>query len=110
MQIYYLLDGKRAVPTDDRMAVNRLLESNTGRKVALTEVDGFVVSTIFLVINHQFLEGPPLLFETMVFRREGDKLGDGLAQLRYSTWEQAEAGHAELVAMVKAGKFAEPDA
>jgi hypothetical protein len=33
-------------------------------------------------------EGPPILFETMVFRN-----GSGDEQERYSSWDDAEAGH-----------------
>jgi hypothetical protein len=52
------------------------------------------VSTAFLMgINHRWLEGTdPLLFETMVFGGTMDN-----AQWRYSTWEQAEAGHQEVL-------------
>jgi hypothetical protein len=44
-------------------------------------------------INHRWLEDTdPLLFETMVF---GSTMNH--AQWRYSTWEQAEAGHQEVL-------------
>ena len=44
-------------------------------------------------INHRWLNGhDPLLFETMVFGGTMDH-----AQWRYSTWEQAEAGHQEVL-------------
>ena len=40
-------------------------------------------------INHRWVDGAePLLFETMVFGGTMDQ-----AQWRYSTWDQAEAGH-----------------
>jgi hypothetical protein len=55
------------------------------------------VSTVFLGLDHSFAswEGRPILFETMVFVGH-----DGVAQERYSTWEEAEAGHARWVAKV----------
>jgi len=47
------------------------------------------VSTVYLGLDHNFsAEGPPLIFETMVF---GGPLDD--EQERYSTQEQATEGH-----------------
>lgn len=44
-------------------------------------------------VNHRFLDdGEPILFETMVFGGTMD-----LTQRRYSTWEQAEVGHQEVI-------------
>jgi len=49
------------------------------------------VSTVFLGLNHRHWgEGPPILFETMVFP-ECDYCE------RYSTWKEAVAGHARVV-------------
>jgi hypothetical protein len=52
------------------------------------------VSTVFLGLDHNFgdLFGRPILFETMVFVGE-----DCVAQDRYRTWDEAEAGHARWV-------------
>jgi len=52
---------------------------------------------VFLGLNHSFGEGPPLLFETMVFGGALDQ-----EQARYTTWEQAEAGHKQMLARVSA--------
>lgn len=62
------------------------------------------VSTVFLSLDHAYHvgteKGPPLLFETMVFG-----LPDGGEyQERYSTWEEAEAGHKETVRRLKTGE------
>lgn len=57
------------------------------------EVD---VSTVFLGLDHSFGQGPPVLWETMVF---GGPL-DG-EQRRYTSEGEAKAGHAELLAAVK---------
>jgi hypothetical protein len=56
------------------------------------------VSTVFLIFDHAFgLEGvKPLLFETMIF---GGKRNDYCQ--RYATWDEAVAGHAEAVDLVK---------
>ena len=59
------------------------------RVVAKEEIEGSRVSTVFLGLDHNFFEeGPPLLFETMVFDGPLDQEMD-----RYSTWEEAETGH-----------------
>lgn len=57
------------------------------------------VSTVFIGLDFQFGEGPLLFFETMVFGGPHDQYTQ-----RYSTWGQAEAGHAWVVAALKAGK------
>lgn len=68
------------------------------RRVALTDLGGGVkISTVFLGIDHSFGEGPPLIFETMVFaNRAGEE-----AMWRYSTWAEAEAGHARAVELTQ---------
>lgn len=50
------------------------------------------VSTVFLGLNHAFGDGPPLIFETMVFGGPMDEYME-----RYSTEEEAAAGHAFVV-------------
>lgn len=46
------------------------------------------VSTVFLSLDHNWGDGPPILFETMIFGGEHDGY-----QERYRTWEEAEEGH-----------------
>ena len=54
---------------------------------------------MFLGLNHNFLrEGPPILFETMIFGGRLDHF-----QNRCATWAEAEAMHAEAVRLVRAG-------
>jgi hypothetical protein len=92
---FYILEGKKAVKVAslDEWARRTDLEN---RHVGLTEIKpGLTVSTVFLGLDHRhtiFGEGPPLLFETMVFEN-----GEGGHQERYSTWEEAEAGHNRIV-------------
>lgn len=67
------------------------------RHVAFTRIEkAITVSTVFLGLNHQYGEGPPILFETMVFGGVYD--GD---QMRYSTYLEAELGHATTVSIVR---------
>ena len=89
----YILVGQTAVPEPDLLTWARWMET-AQRRVALAHLpDGTKVSTVFLGLDHNFmLDGPPILFETMVFGGPHDQ-----DQERYSTWPEAEAGHAEIV-------------
>jgi len=91
----YVLDADRtAVRCDDLMAWARAFEDDAGRRVARTEVGPYTVSTVFLGIDHQFGDGPPLIFETMVFSQGAEEE----EQDRCSTWAEAEAMHKRYVA------------
>lgn len=59
---------------------------------------GIAVSTVFLGLNHQFGNGAPLLWETMVF----DQLPSFAESYcdRYSSLEEAKAGHQKAVEWV----------
>jgi hypothetical protein len=57
------------------------------------------VSTIFLGIDHAWGGGPPVLWETMIF---GDKSFFNDRQMRYTSREDALAGHKEMVEMILA--------
>jgi len=57
--------------------------------------DGKWVSTVWLGIDHNFGGGIPLIFETMVFPKKGE-YGE-LECRRYSTEQEAIAGHEEVV-------------
>lgn len=55
------------------------------------------VSTVFLGLDHNFDDnGPPLVFETMIFGGIHDQYQD-----RYSTIEEALAGHETAVQLVQ---------
>ena len=88
---YYILDGHKTKKTDDLKEWAECHGNIETRRVAKTEKNGVRVSTVFLGIDHSWGEGPPLLFETMVFGGEHD-----LEMERYTTWEEAEAGHKEM--------------
>lgn len=98
---YYVLKDKVAVGTNDVNEWVGMFERDE-RSVALTELpDGIRVSTVFLGLDYSFGDGPPLLFETMIF---GGKHSDYVD--RYSTWQQAEAGHAVAVALADGDRWA----
>ena len=58
--------------------------------------DGVTISTVFLGLDHAWGDGPPLLFETMIFGGSHDQY-----QERYSSKKEALAGHKQAVAMVE---------
>ena len=60
-----------------------------------TDLGDVWVSTVFLGLDHAYVAGPPVVYETMVFR-SGDF--DDLDCDRYHTRAEAEAGHAAMVA------------
>lgn len=100
MDKYILDENHKAVQEPDLLKWGKWNEKIENRRVANEIVnDKWRVSTVFLGIDHSFGEGEPLLFETMVF--EGDDATD-LDCARYSTWEQAVAGHAHMVEVWKA--------
>jgi hypothetical protein len=104
------------VPTNDQFKWAQFFEAVENRIVAKTRVSGLEVSTVFLGINYGSLAGTePLWFETMVFAdddrvmpREVEALlrrwGE-YQQQRYSTWAEAEEGHAQMVQIIKEGLF-----
>ena len=56
------------------------------------------VSTVWLGLDHRFGEGPPLIFETMIFGGPQDNW-----QERYSTEEEALTGHRRVVEALRSG-------
>ena len=98
MSHLYILDNKIPVPVEDTETWGRWFNNIENRRVAQTEETNWVVSTVFLGIDHRFTnQGAPQFFETQVFG------GDFHEQIwRYATWEEAEAGHKEVVALIKA--------
>ena len=66
--------------------------------VAKTKVGEVSISTVWLGLDHgSWDDGPPLIFETMIF---GDEYYRDY-QERYSTEEEALAGHEKAVALVR---------
>lgn len=106
----YILVGKAPVRVKDTLEWARWL-GQFDRHVAKTDVDECWVSTVFLGLDHNHSRrGPPLLFETMAFGplQPSEHFGGRLyrpeicSMDRYSTWDQAAAGHEKIVAEVRA--------
>jgi hypothetical protein len=73
--------------TADRRVAQDLDEGDAGKKVR--------VSTVFLGLDHRFGDGPPILWETLVF---GGALDGEMA--RYTSLADALAGHQAMCARV----------
>jgi hypothetical protein len=78
-----------------------LFDDHDIKVVAYTEIGPYRVSTVWLGLDHSWGHGPPLIFETMVFGPESAG-GYDMDCRRYSTEEQARAGHDETVTLVRA--------
>lgn len=89
----YTLDGHEPVPAYDILEFGKWLET-ADTTVGKTTVNGILVSTVFLALDHNFGGGTPILFESMLFA------GDDQSEMmqRYCTWDEAEEGHWRLVA------------
>jgi hypothetical protein len=68
------------------------------RSVARTEIGARVVSTVWLGLDHGLGDGPPMIFETMVFGPDGESEDCE----RYSTEAEALAGHGAMCARLEA--------
>lgn len=93
--MYAILKDKEVVPVDDIMEWAHMFADNKARIVEKTKIGEVEVSTVFLGIDHNFTQGSPLWFETMTFGDASEM------QKRYATWEEAQAGHDEIVAMLR---------
>jgi len=66
------------------------------RKLAADAIGSVKISTVFLGLNHAFDDGPPMLYETMIFGGPHDDY-----QERYHNKVAALAGHDRAVALVR---------
>lgn len=92
---HYVLDTDGRTPIKcDLMTWARSRENM--RHVAKEDVGDVRISTVFLGLDHSWGNGPPLLFETMIFGGKHDSYCE-----RCSTWEEAKVIHLQAVKMVK---------
>jgi len=78
-----MVEAGRRFETDDRR-----IAFDTVRRFGISAD----VSTVFLGLDHGWGDGPPILFETMIFGGPHDQ-----RQWRYSTIEEAREGHKAAV-------------
>lgn len=88
--MHYVLRGKEVVPIKDVIEWARSFERSK-RIIQQDDLKYVQVSTVFLGLDYNWSdEGPPLVFESMVFPGEREVQ-------RYATWDEAYDGHQELV-------------
>lgn len=96
--LYYYLDNNfnvvKARSTEEWMEHWDILE----RRVAEHQIGAYRISTVFLGLNHGHY-GKPLFFETMVF----DEDHKDVYMERYTTWDEATAGHNRIVEYIRTG-------
>jgi hypothetical protein len=95
--LYYVLEGHEVRPVEDVLTWGEWMRTAERRVEYTTLPSGTEVSTVFIGLDHSFREGPPVLFETLVFGGPCD--GE---MSRYATWQEATIGHAVMVAAVEA--------
>ena len=89
---HYILENGKPIPVDIVTFAKWNMTAN--RRVDFTIIeDGVEVSTVFLGLDHNFSsKGPPILYETMVFRND-----KGAECERYTSLIEAKAGHWRMV-------------
>jgi hypothetical protein len=115
-----ILNEKGEVVPCDLMTWARWLEEDHRHRVIVRDnlPHGYWISTVFLGLNHSYFSAPPLWFETMVFEPSDGKpspitgkihkLGNEAFCDRYTTLEEARAGH-EIIKAKWLGHFEQVD-
>jgi hypothetical protein len=98
MKMWYLLDDEgHPRPVDINSPESMAQWTMPGARVVLQDRRGSAfISTVFLALNHSFGDGPPVLWETMIF----DHPAWSDYQERYSSKSDAILGHLRALALV----------
>ena len=99
---YYILKGRKVVPTDLMTWSKMFQNADKDRIVCKSNIDDSIVSTVFLGLNHSFTGTSLEVFETLVF---GGPL-DG-EMTRCATLDQAEKMHVDMCVRVKLAQLDE---
>lgn len=99
---HYMLHGHEPIPCINLMVWAQWFET-ADRHVRKTRVRGYEISTVFLGLDHNYGDGEPLLFETLVFGGYETSTWPGSGRKvcvrctvdgsRMATWDQAVAQH-----------------
>jgi hypothetical protein len=90
--MYYNKEGEKI----DMMTCAKFLEDRDYKIIKQDTLDnGKWVSTVWLGLDHQFGDGQPLIFETMVFSSKDDFSEERCK--RYSTLKEAIKGHKNII-------------
>ena len=88
---------RRGNPITVEQWANSLADNTVAKTTIGVSGSTVDVSTVWLGLDHSFGDGPPLIFETMVFGGNLDQ-----EQERYSTESEALVGHAAMCEQVRA--------
>lgn len=102
MSEHYVLEADHSVRPAGLMEWAVFFEDMANRRVALDRIGDASVSTVFLGLDHSFGGGPPLIFETLISGGEHDQ-----DMWRYSTWDEAIAGHQAAVELARGSEPSE---
>lgn len=94
-RLYILDDGGDPVPVESTLEWSKWFET-ADRSVANTYVGEARVSTVFLGLDHNFGEGEPVLWGTIIFGGNHDGYKE-----RYSSKTAAMEGHNRAVSLAK---------
>lgn len=97
---YILIDGE-VIEEPDLLTWGKWFETPGSRTIGRNKIGKIYISTVFLGIDHNFgCGGPPILFETMIFKGKHDKY-----QERYRNLKDAKEGHLKAVELVENSKM-----
>lgn len=96
MSKYYKLVNNQPVPCELVEWAKAYEDPKNNRQIAVDVVGDVRVSTVFLGLDHGFGEGPPVLFETMIFEGEHEGYQD-----RCCTYNEALEMHKKALALVQ---------
>lgn len=102
MSEHYILNEAHEVVPAPLLEWAAFFEDYSKRRVRLTRVGPYFVSTVFLGLDHSFgQDGPPVVFETMVYIKTTERESEFLdTQYRCSTWPEAIAQHESVISEV----------
>lgn len=108
MYLFYKLNEDKSVSTCSLEEFSKQMGdmmANKTKHVGHDRIDGKRISTVWLGIDHGFVQGKesniPVLFETMVF--DNERSGFEIYCDRYTSWDDAFKGHQKAVEWVKNG-------
>lgn len=98
--MFYVFDKNHLPVESNIVSASKFIEDIDNRRTAYIEMMGHRVSTVFMVYSHSFSGGPPVLWETMIFK------GDGWGEVccdRYTSYEDALNGHGKAIRWLMEG-------
>ena len=96
---FFILDSDKNVVPANMKQWGEFKQKLDNKIIKQDHAGGYFVSTVFLGIEHGFINDKPLIFETMIFPGEND------FDERYCTYKEALEGHERVCKMVENGEL-----